>query len=169
MSLEVAEHLPPECAEAFVDELISLSPVILFSAAIPKQGGEDHVNEQWPEYWAEKFQQRGYQIVDYLRRIIWSNPKVACYYKQNILIFIDKDYLEKYPGIKQAISNDFINDIASLSFVHPTIYINSIERLTNLEKTKKLEITSPENIPLKSTLSILTKRTLKKFKTLIFK
>ena len=51
LSLEVAEHLPSECAEAFVESLVNLGPVILFSAAIPYQGGENHVNEQWPEYW----------------------------------------------------------------------------------------------------------------------
>jgi 2-polyprenyl-3-methyl-5-hydroxy-6-metoxy-1,4-benzoquinol methylase len=35
MSLEVAEHLPEESAEGFVDSLTCLAPVILFSAANP--------------------------------------------------------------------------------------------------------------------------------------
>lgn len=38
VSLEVAEHLPIECAETFVETLTSLGAVILFSAAIPFQG-----------------------------------------------------------------------------------------------------------------------------------
>ena len=46
VSLEVAEHLPAACAETFVSSLVGLGPVILFSAAIPAQGGEHHVNEQ---------------------------------------------------------------------------------------------------------------------------
>lgn len=50
ISLEVAEHLPCDSAEAFVDSLTQLAPVILFSAAIPFQGGVGHVNEQWQEY-----------------------------------------------------------------------------------------------------------------------
>ncbi len=37
--LEVAEHLPPESAGTFVNSLVKLGPVILFSAAIPHQGG----------------------------------------------------------------------------------------------------------------------------------
>jgi 2-polyprenyl-3-methyl-5-hydroxy-6-metoxy-1,4-benzoquinol methylase len=48
ISLEVAEHLPIECAETFIDSLVKLGPVILFSAAIPFQGGGSHINEQWP-------------------------------------------------------------------------------------------------------------------------
>ena len=33
---------------------------VLFSAAIPGQGGQDHLNEQWPEYWQKKFEVNGY-------------------------------------------------------------------------------------------------------------
>ena len=51
VSLEVAEHLPKECADIFVDSLVRLGPIILFSAAIPQAGGTCHINEQWPEYW----------------------------------------------------------------------------------------------------------------------
>ena len=36
MSLEVAEHLPSDQAEIFVETLTKLAPVILFSAAIPR-------------------------------------------------------------------------------------------------------------------------------------
>jgi SAM-dependent methyltransferase len=50
-SLEVAEHLPPQSASVFVETLTTHAPLILFSAAVPGQGGEHHVNEQPPEYW----------------------------------------------------------------------------------------------------------------------
>jgi len=33
---------------------------VLFSAAIPNQGGTGHINEQWQEYWAEKFYANGF-------------------------------------------------------------------------------------------------------------
>ena len=48
LSLEVAEHLSDSIAEQFVETLSRLAPVVLFSAAVPGQGGEKHVNEQWP-------------------------------------------------------------------------------------------------------------------------
>jgi SAM-dependent methyltransferase len=46
MSLEVAEHLPPEFAPKFVASLVRLSDVVLFSAAIPGQGGYKSVSEK---------------------------------------------------------------------------------------------------------------------------
>src|SRR5438552_2146277 len=63
--LEVAEHLPPDCASGFVKSLARLAPVVLFSAAIPKQGGNHHTNEQWPDYWAKLFGEHGFLPVDF--------------------------------------------------------------------------------------------------------
>src|SRR5919108_2535643 len=71
LSLEVAEHLPPASADTFIDSLTRLGAAIVFSAAIPLQGGVDHVNEQWPEYWVERFAARGYEAIDGLRPRIW--------------------------------------------------------------------------------------------------
>src|SRR6266511_1612991 len=68
VSMEVAEHLPGECAPVFVDSLARLAPVVLFSAAIPFQGGVGPINEQWPEYWAEHFARNGYAVIDCIRK-----------------------------------------------------------------------------------------------------
>ena len=71
--LEVAEHIPPECADIFVESLTwGLAPVIMFSAAVPGQGGTLHLNEQWPAYWASKFAQHGYVLIDCLRPQLWD-------------------------------------------------------------------------------------------------
>jgi 2-polyprenyl-3-methyl-5-hydroxy-6-metoxy-1,4-benzoquinol methylase len=67
LSLEVAEHLPPERAHSFVETLARLARVVLFSAAIPGQGGIAHVTERWPDYWAGLFAEHGYVPVDALR------------------------------------------------------------------------------------------------------
>lgn len=87
LSLEFAEHVAPERADAVVDLLTSLAPVVVFSAAAPQQGGTGHVNEQWPAYWAEKFQARGFEACDFIRPLIWTNDKVRSWYRQNILVF----------------------------------------------------------------------------------
>lgn len=50
ISIEVAEHLPPSRAESFVDTLCSASDIVLFGAAIPRQGGTGHVNERCQSY-----------------------------------------------------------------------------------------------------------------------
>src|SRR5208337_1517091 len=73
ISLEVAECLPAEYAEIFIESLTSLGPLILFSAPIPFQGGELPLNMQWPDYWAEIFAKQGYAVIDCLRKLIWNN------------------------------------------------------------------------------------------------
>lgn len=87
-SFEVAEHLPESSAEGFMDMLVSLGDVIVFSAAIPGQIGRGHINEQWPEYWDEKFQTRGYVGSNHIRDLIWENPDVENWYKQNTILYV---------------------------------------------------------------------------------
>ena len=57
--LEVAEHLDASRADSFVDDLCALGDVVVFSAAIPGQGGTHHVNEQFQSYWQERFRRNG--------------------------------------------------------------------------------------------------------------
>lgn len=120
VSLEVAEHLPPGSAESFVDALVGLGPVVLFSAAIPLQVGKNHVNEQWPEYWADHFQNKGYVVVDAVRKRIWQNEDVDYWYAQNILIFVKQDCLDDYPLLKKEWES---TAQSQLSVVHPKMYM----------------------------------------------
>ena len=62
--LEVAEHLPATRAASFVEDLCRLGDVVLFSAAVPGQGGTHHINEQWPSYWIALFQEHGFEALD---------------------------------------------------------------------------------------------------------
>ncbi|NNM78229.1 hypothetical protein HJG53_15155 [Sphingomonas sp. ID1715] len=89
-SLEVAEHLPASRAEAFVDSLSRHGDVILFSAAVPHQGGEHHVNEQPLGYWRAKFAARGYQAYDWLRPRIAADAEIMPWYRFNTLIYANQ-------------------------------------------------------------------------------
>lgn len=91
MSVEVAEHLAPAAADGFIALLTTLAPVVLFSAAIPGQGGVEHVNEQWPAYWAQRFAAQGFEPYDIVRPRVWGDPAVASFYAQNLLIFAHPD------------------------------------------------------------------------------
>ncbi len=102
MSLEVAEHLPENNADKFIDSLVQLGDVILFSAAIIGQEGTYHINEQMPEYWAEKFMSHNYVPVDYIRPKIWYNEKVEWWYRQNVILYIKEDVIDKFPDLKEA-------------------------------------------------------------------
>jgi SAM-dependent methyltransferase len=86
VSMEVAEHLPPARAASFVDDLCALGDVVLFSAAVPGQGGQNHVNEQWQTFWAELFAGSGSEIFDVIRPRFWSDDRVAVWYRQNSFV-----------------------------------------------------------------------------------
>jgi SAM-dependent methyltransferase len=101
MSLEVTEHLPAERAPGFVKDLTRLAPVVLFSAAVPGQGGLNHINEQWPAYWANLFAAHGYKPVDFLRWAVWNDPRVTWWYKQNLLMFASDEALAASPKLAE--------------------------------------------------------------------
>jgi SAM-dependent methyltransferase len=124
VSLEVAEHLPKENAQGFIAGLTELAPVILFSAAIPFQGGIDHINEQWPDYWTALFLKKGYLALDCIRRRIWQNDDVVPHYAQNIFLFVRKDYLENNALLMKEYDQN-----STLSLVHPKIYLSKIDEL----------------------------------------
>ena len=86
VSLEVAEHIEEKFADQFVQTLVSHGDVILFSSAIPGQGGQNHVNEQWPAYWQLKFEKHGFYYHDLIRPMIWYNEEVQWWYRQNIFL-----------------------------------------------------------------------------------
>jgi hypothetical protein len=98
--LEVAEHLPARQAGSLVTALTGAAPVVLFSAALPGQGGTSHINEQWPEYWRRLFEARGYWMLDPIRPRICEDNRVAWWYRQNLVLFADKDWLESHPMLQ---------------------------------------------------------------------
>ncbi|WP_052715967.1 class I SAM-dependent methyltransferase [Devosia chinhatensis] len=91
LSLEVAEHLSPGRAESFVADLSRMAPAVLFSAAIPGQGGVGHVNEQWQSYWAELFAAQGYSAHDVIRPTLWTDEAVPAWYRQNAVLYLQSE------------------------------------------------------------------------------
>ena len=114
ISLEVAEHLPASCADTFVDSLTGLSDFILFSAAIPNQGGVNHLNEQWQSYWAEKFRDREFEAIDCVRSQIWSDRQISIPYRQNIILYVVRSRVSE--------TDASVSEVSSLSIAHPELY-----------------------------------------------
>lgn len=116
--MEVAEHLPPAAGVTLVKSLCAHSPVVLFSAAIPGQGGVDHINEQWQSYWAGHFDDQAYDAYDCVRPRVWDRADVAEYYKQNALVYVDRR--------NEALSALFRDEAKArkpvLNLVHPATY-----------------------------------------------
>lgn len=116
--LEVAEHLQPEVAGQFVECLVGLGDLVLFSAAIPFQGGTHHVNLRWQHDWAALFAQHGYRAIDAIRPLIWELEEVSFWYRQNLLLYAADSRLEADPGLRRLRDE---SRGAILSVVHPTL------------------------------------------------
>ena len=119
LCLEVAEHLPPHVADTLIATLVRHAPVVLFSAAIPGQGGLEHVNERWQSYWAATFRSHGYEPIDCVRPRVWEHSEVACWYAQNMLLYADGEHAHDlrqhavefpldvvHPGVWEVIQDD---------------------------------------------------------------
>ncbi len=86
LCLEVAEHLKPSRAEGLVRFLCSLSDRVLFSAAIPHQGGNGHVNEKFQSWWADLFAREGFGAAE-IQPDVRCNPEIELWYRQNIVLY----------------------------------------------------------------------------------
>jgi SAM-dependent methyltransferase len=125
-SFEVAEHIDEKYANNFVTTLTNCSDNIVFSAAIPLQGGQNHINEQWNEYWISKFDKLGYTCIDFLKPYFWENENVFWWYKQNILFFT------RTPNLYQ--DKFEVNKLSNV--IHKEIFELKTLELESLRKTK---------------------------------
>ena len=89
--LEVAEHLEERFASTLVSTLTESSDIILFSAAIPGQSGTEHINLQYPEYWAKHFWDKGFALYLDPRENFLKNFNIAPWYQQNTLVYRKMD------------------------------------------------------------------------------
>ncbi|MFK7932198.1 MAG: class I SAM-dependent methyltransferase [Saprospiraceae bacterium] len=119
LCLEVAEHLSPTAADRLVQSLTQAGNLVVFSAAIPLQGGDNHLNEQWLSYWEEKFAKFDYQLHDILRPLFWHNEKIFWWYKQNIVLFASKAYSPPSHLVNNQLEN----------LVHPELFLFKSETL----------------------------------------
>lgn len=120
LSLEVGEHLPEPSAHDYVESLTRLAPVVLFSAAIPGQTGENHINEQWQAWWVERFSKFGFVALDCIRHRVWQDSAVEWWYAQNTLLMVREDHLNSSPRLRE----EWATSSTVYSVVHPRAYLD---------------------------------------------
>jgi len=132
--LEVAEHLFEAAADTLVTSLVEHGDLILFSAAIPYQGGHHHVNEQFPQYWADRFARHGFHPLDFIRPRIWTDASVLWFLRQNTLLFAHERVLASNEKLQQEHAV-----VRPLSVVHPDVYMSRLQQVQNtLQEHQKL-------------------------------
>jgi SAM-dependent methyltransferase len=124
ISMEVAEHIPAVAADTFLENLTRHGDAILFSAAIPGQGGTNHINEQWPQYWEAKFARCGFRMFDLIRTAIWTNQAVPAFYRQNAYLYVRESALERYPALA-GLGDNYPRPVA---VVHPEVFTRLLNR-----------------------------------------
>ena len=99
MSLEVAEHLSGKAGARLVHTLTQAAPLVMFSAAVPGQGGSHHINEQRPAYWRSLFADEGFRLFDPIRPLIRDNRSVRWWYRQNLVLFASPEGVSAHPQL----------------------------------------------------------------------
>ena len=122
--VEVAEHLADSVADRLVQSLTALSDYVVFSAAIPGQGGAGHINERWGQYWIEKFKSQGFQVYDIFKPAILADPEIFWWFKQNLMLLAREGLVDALPGFAQ--------------MVHPVVYKNMAKNAQFSRKYKQL-------------------------------
>lgn len=116
-SLEVAEHLPSEKADQFIESLCNLSDLILFSSAPPGQGGNNHINEQPYEYWRQKFADRKFIPLDLIRTKFERNKAIEKWYRYNSFVYVSETIFNALPeSLKRFEIKDEIKDNSPVSY-----------------------------------------------------
>ncbi|MEM6638084.1 MAG: class I SAM-dependent methyltransferase [Pseudomonadota bacterium] len=119
LSLEVGEHLPSEATSVLVETLVSHADIVAFSAAVPGQGGEHHVNERPLDDWRNEFATHGYAAFDYVRPLLAGRGDVEPWYRYNIMLYVKEEVVSSLPETVRATRLD---DGAPVPEVSPLLW-----------------------------------------------
>lgn len=117
--LEVGEHLPESCSATLVDNLTRHSDRVLFSAATPGQGGENHINEQTFEFWRRLFAAHGFKPFDPFRRLLRGRSEIESWYRRNMILYVAGDAVASLPASvasKAIADNQKIPEVGSIGY-----------------------------------------------------
>jgi SAM-dependent methyltransferase len=131
--LEVAEHISASAADHFIASLTRHAPVVLFSAAIPHQGGHHHVNEQFLPYWVERFGRFGFRPLNVIRGKIWSDQTILWWLRQNVVLFAEGELIAREERLRRAAEE---SAAYPLSLVHPDVYLFRVQ--TGMQAMEKM-------------------------------
>ena len=128
VSLEVAEHLSRKAGARLVHELSQAAPLVIFSAAVPGQGGTHHINEQWPAYWRSLFAAEGFRLFDPIRPLIRDDSSVRWWYRQNLLLFASPEGVSAHQRLGQEVATGEEMEWVYISLVKKPRDLRSILR-----------------------------------------
>lgn len=84
---EVLEHINTKRSLKILDFITECADIVIFSAAVPRQGGLGHINEQRHKFWITEFKKRGFDYSDAFKSKISADNKILYWLTQNLFIF----------------------------------------------------------------------------------
>ena len=138
LCIELAEHLSEESGQKLIVFLTSHADAILFSAAVPGQGGTGHVNERPQSYWHKKFEECGFDCFDLVRPLIWCEGGVNVIYKQNMLFYVRRGSAAYYKLEQHENSINKVSSCYELDIIHPDLFLLKANKLKKRKARNKL-------------------------------
>ena len=132
ISLEVAEHLPPESSDGFVRTLVAHADAIVFGAAYLGQPGRDHINTRPHSFWADQFLAQGYALFDFFRPHFWSDNEVEPWYRQNTFLYVRPSH--PLHAALTAAGHAPLPDARFVDCIHPWLYFELIQQLQAMQQ-----------------------------------
>lgn len=88
--LEVAEHIDEKYSSILIESIVAHADVILFSAAQPGQGGENHINEKPLGFWRDIFAAHGCVPYDFVRPEVSEDETIMPWYRYNCVVYANE-------------------------------------------------------------------------------
>ncbi len=131
-SLEVGEHLPTEASSSLVDSLTAHSDLVLFSAAVPGQGGEFHINEQPLVFWQRLFAERGFSAYDCLRPEVVQDADIEPWYRYNTVLYVNASGANTLPEevLKTKVEDGALDEVGSFGWAIRKFVVRQLPQKT---------------------------------------
>ncbi len=135
VSLEVAEHLNPAVSESFAAMLTTLADVLVFSAAVPYQDGDGHINCRNRASWNAFFEARGFFLKDKIRSLLRQAPDTGRWYQLNTL-----DYTRQEGGLSPEENRQVLLRLLESDSAGASMYYDAQKQVELLQQWMQLDI-----------------------------
>lgn len=89
-------------------------------------------------------------VIDYIRPKVWSNSKVAYWYRQNILLFVHSSYFRTNHLLEEKLRNYVVKNSTSVSVIHPVSYLIKIGAINGEDNINKIDLSLPSILEINS-------------------
>jgi GT2 family glycosyltransferase/glycosyltransferase involved in cell wall biosynthesis/SAM-dependent methyltransferase len=136
LCLEGPDHIEPQFAQTLVDNCVRHGETVLFSTGLPGPSGGDRYEQPNTTSWIDLFRNRSFVDLDLIRPLIWHDPRIPFWYRQNLLLFVRGDS-PRLPQLRA--ETERVASFSPLSRLEPTANY-SVSFLAELDERRLREL-----------------------------